>query len=246
MRAMARRVKRGLLNWLHPERKSDAELQFWQQEIVRYQQWFVGDLKSHYEVPSPTQSQKVAAPNLKDASVLTLHKLLCEEKYLQNLELGPEAFRGKRVLDIGSGPMPGGTCFREIQLYCLDPLWPDYVKAGYPLHYYGGVHFVHAYAEDMPLADGFIDVVIAVNSIDHVDDIERTAKEIQRVLKPGGWVRMQVHYHRATVTEPLELNDTKMADLFTWCRNFRKIKETSEAKSIVLPGDEKFALWSNF
>jgi SAM-dependent methyltransferase len=246
MRTTARRVKHRFLNWFNPTRKSDAELEFWRQEIVKYQHWFNGDLKSLYGVPSPDPSQKVTAPNLKDASVLTLHKLLCEVKYLENLDLSREAFCGKRVLDVGAGPMPGGTCFKQIQLYSLDPLVPDYVRAGYPIHYYHDVHFVHASSENMPLSDGFIDVVIAVNSIDHVDDIRRTAMEIQRVLKTGGWLRMQVHYHRATVTEPLELNDEKIAGLFAWCANFRKIKESSEAKGIALPPNEKFALWSNF
>jgi SAM-dependent methyltransferase len=246
MRTVARKVKYGILNWFDPARKARAELRFWQEEIFKYQQWFRGDLKNLYKTPSPTQAQKVAAPNLKDASVLTWHRLHQEVKYLQDLNLGPEAFRGKRVLDIGSGPFPSATCFNGIQLYCLDPLWPDYLKAGFPLHYYNGVHFVHGSSEKVPLPDGFFDVIIAVNSIDHVDHLERTAQEFQRVLQPRGWLRMHVHYHRTTITEPLELNDAQMTDLFCWCENFKKIKECSENTSGDLPADERFALWSNF
>jgi SAM-dependent methyltransferase len=243
---MARKVKHAILNWFNPGRKSEAELQFWQGEIFHYQEWFTGDLNSFYKTCSPTPAQKVIAPNLKDASILTWHRLHQEVKYLQDLDLGTDAFRGKRVLDIGSGPFPSATCFKEVQLYCLDPLWPDYVKAGFPLHYYTGVHFVHAFSEDVPLPDGFFDIVIAVNSMDHVDDIQRTAKEIQRVLKPQGWLRMHVHYHRATITEPLELDDGRMRGLFCWCENFKKIKECSGNTSTDLPAGEKFALWSNF
>jgi SAM-dependent methyltransferase len=245
-RKLARKVKRRLLDTLHPGRKSESELHFWQEEIVKYQRWFLGELKCLYRTPSPWEEQKVAAPNLKDASVLTWHKLCQEMKYLADLELGPDALRGKRVLDVGSGPIPSATCFKDIQLYCLDPLLPDYVKAGFPLHYYENVHFVHGFSENMPLSDAFFDVVIAVNSIDHVDDIKKTAKEIQRVLKPGGLIRMHVHYHRATITEPLEFDDAKVADLFSWCQNFRKLGVHPQSYAGDLPPDEKFVLWSNF
>ena len=245
-RKLARKVKRRLLDTLHPGRKRESELNFWQQEIAKYQLWLLGELKCLYRTPCPRAEQKVAAPNVKDASVLTWHKLHQEAKYLMDLKLGPDAFQGKRVLDVGSGPIPSATCFKDIQLYCLDPLLPDYVKAGFPLHYYENVHFVHGSSENMPLPDAFFDAVIAVNSIDHVDDIQKTAKEIQRVLKPGGLLRMHVHYHRATITEPLEFDDAKVADLFSWCSNFRKLGVNSQNFGVDLPPDEKFVLWSNF
>ncbi len=246
LRGLARRVKKRLLDLLIPGRKTTSELDFWRNEIANYQKWFLGESKFHYKTRCPQEDQKVAAPTLKDSSILTWHKLHQEVKYLQDLELGTDAFKGKRVLDIGSGPIPSATCFEGIQLYCLDPLISDYVKAGFPLHYYDNVHFVHGTSECMPLFDGFFDVVIAVNSIDHVDDIQQTAKEIQRVLKPGGLLRMHIHYHRATVTEPLELNDAKVANLFSWCQEFRKVGSYSQMHSVDLPSDEKCVLWSNF
>lgn len=246
LKHLARKVKRRISDLLEPGRKSGSELDFWRKEIVIYQRWYQGELKRLYTTSCPREDQKVAAPNLKDASLLTWHKLGQEAKYLADLELGPDVFRGKRVLDIGSGPIPSATCFKDIQLYCLDPLLPDYVKAGFPLHYFDNVHFVHGHSETMPLADAFFDVVIAVNSIDHVDDIKKTAKEIQRVLKPGGLLRMHVHYHPATITEPLEFDDVQITGLFSWCPNFRKMGARSRGFSSDLPPGEQFVLWSNF
>lgn len=246
LRKLARQAKRRILDGLRPGRKSGSELSFWQQEIEKYQRWFRGELECLYRTSCPREDQKLAAPNLKDASVLTWHKLCQEPKYLADLELGPDAFVGKTVLDIGSGPIPSATCFKGIQLYCLEPLLADYVRAGFPLHYYDNVHFVHGCSESMPLSTAFFDVVIAVNSIDHVDDIQKTAGEIQRVLKPGGLIRMHVHYHRATITEPLEFDDDMVGRLFAWCKNFRKIAVHSQNSAYDLPPDEKFVLWGNF
>jgi SAM-dependent methyltransferase len=48
---------------------------------------------------------------------------------------------------------------------------------------------------------------IAVYSIDHVDDFARAASELKRVLKPGGALRMEVHYHPPTRLEPQVLDD---------------------------------------
>ena len=57
---------------------------------------------------------------------------------------------------------------------------------------------------------GDIDQVIgdvAAAFVDHVDNIEKTAQEVRRVLKPSGRFRMHVHYHPPTMPEPLDLND---------------------------------------
>src|SRR4029077_13516697 len=116
--------------------KQDAELDFWRKEIVRYQNWFAGELSVLYKTPSPVSDQKEKAPNQKDASILTWHKLHQEQKYLEDLELAPDAFQGMKVLDIGSGPIPSATCFKGCRIYCLEPLLPKYLEIGFPLHYY--------------------------------------------------------------------------------------------------------------
>jgi SAM-dependent methyltransferase len=226
--------------------KQDAELFFWQEEIKKYSQWFNGELSPLYETLAPTDEQKEKARSLKDASILTWHKLHQEVKYLEDLQLKPDAFEGLKLLDIGSGPMPSATCFKGCRLYCLEPLLPRYLEVGFPLHYYDNVSFVHGPSERIPVEDDFFDAVISVNAIDHVDDIKETAAEIKRVLKTDGLLRMHVHYHPASKCEPVNLNDTIMQELFGWCRNFEKVQMSQKNHTLSLPENESFALWSNF
>jgi SAM-dependent methyltransferase len=226
--------------------KQAAELRFWRREIERYREWYTGELPFLYNTPSPRPQQKVRAPNEKDASILTWHKLHQEPKYIENLALPASAFAGMRLLDIAAGPMPSATCFKGCRLFSLEPMLPEYLSIGFPLHYYEGVSFVHGYGEAMPIEDRSFDAVIAVNGIDHVDDIRLVAGEIRRVLKPGGLLRMHMHYHTPNICEPIELNDECFRELFGWCGPLRKIKSSQTSFSADLRGTESFALWGNF
>ena len=225
--------------------KQDAEAYFWRKEISRIQDWFNGTI-SLYNTPPPTPAQKVKASNPKDASILTWHRVHQEVKYLKDLELPPYAFQGMSLLDVGSGPMPSATCFCSAKLYCLEPLLPNYMEVGFPLHVYSSVHFVNGMSEAIPVPNAFFDAVISVNAIDHVDDIRQTALEIKRVMKPRALLRMHVHYHSPTRCEPIELNDAFFRELFGWVGNLRKLKASKKNHSTTLGKDESFALWSNF
>jgi SAM-dependent methyltransferase len=227
-------------------RKKSAELQFWREEVEHYRKWFRGELSPLYKTPSPEDHEKVKARNEKDASILTWHKLHQERKYLENLDLPPDAFKNMKLLEVGSGPMPSATCFRDCRLYCLEPLLPEYLQIGFPLHYYQNVTFIHAAAENIPIDDNFFDAVIAENSIDHVDNVVEAANEIGRVLKRGGLLRMHVHYHRPALCEPIDINDELFSKLFCWCTNLKKIKVSRYSHDYDLPDGQSFALWSNF
>lgn len=226
--------------------KQEAEYFFWKSEIVKLQQWYSGELKALYNTACPDNEEKVEVSNLKDSSVLTWFKLHQQVKYLEDLELTKKAFVGKRLLDIGAGPMPSATVFEDCEVYCLDPLFHKYLEAGYPLHYYGNCRFIHACSENIPVEDGFFDAVISVNAIDHVDDLFKSSEEIRRVLKDNGLFRMHVHYHAATKLEPLEIDDDKFLKVFSWCTDLKKMGEKKTSHSTRLDDTESFALWSNF
>ena len=226
--------------------KQQSELAFWKNEIANYQKWFDKKLSPHYLTQNPEDYERVKAPNNKDASILTWHKLHQEVKYLEDLDLHQDAFQGMKLLDVGSGPMPSATCFKGCRLYCLDPLLPKYIETGFPVHYYENVNFIHGASEKIPVENDFFDAVISVNAIDHVDDIRKTAAEIRRVLKTDGLLRIHVHYHSPTKCEPNNVDDDLFEDLFCWCKNFKKIKASNKNHSTSLPGNESFVLWSNF
>jgi len=231
---------------LYLSSKEGAEEDFWRKEILKYEQWLTGEIPVLYKTPSPAPEEVVAAPNRRDAAVLTWHRKHQERKYLRDLDLPPDAFAGMKLLDVGAGPMPSATCFSGAQIYCLEPLLNRYLTAGFPIHYYPTVTYVHATSERIPIEDGFFDAAISVNAIDHVNDIGQTADEIRRVLKPGGKLRLHVHYHPPTRCEPIHLDDARVAALFAWCPGLRKISQTQENYSHSIGGNESFAVWSNF
>jgi SAM-dependent methyltransferase len=247
-RKIAARVARRLLPrppQLPPD-KYGAEVAFRREAVDEYELWYRGEISELYETPAPTNAQQVRCRSPRHSAILTFLELVIKPKYLYDLQLTRRAFAGLRVLDVGAGPMPGGTAFEDIELWCLDPLYPAYLQLGFTLHYWDRVRLVNAFAETMPIEDQFFDVVISVNAIDHVDDFFQTATEIRRVLKNDGLFRMHVHYHAKTPTEPIELNDEVFSRAYSWCRGLRKIDEkTRKYGSEAGPG-ESYALWGNF
>ena len=109
------------------------------------------------------------------------------------------------MLDIGCGPRGSlewaGETSRRVG---LDPLADEYRELGTEAH---AMEYVAARSEAMPFADGEFDVVTSINSLDHVDDLARTADEIKRVTRPGGHLVLAVEVgHDPTWTEPQSLS----------------------------------------
>lgn len=229
----------------HNLNKYTCEADFWKKSINDFVSWYNNEIEL-YETPPPLENEKIITTSLQHSAILTWAKKHQQVKYLHDLQLDKNAFKGCRILDVGSGGIPSALAFEGCEVYALDPLYSDYIAAGYPLHYYDRVKFVNGYSERMPLPDNFFDAVISVNAIDHVDDFQKTAIEIKRVLKEGGKLRMHIHYHKATTTEPLELNDKIVSAAFSWCNNFRKLYESNRKTGYLAPEGELFTLWSNF
>ncbi len=224
-----------------------AEAKFWESTLVQYVAWYRGKIKVLYGEKSPSEKNKIVAPTERDSAILTWEKIHQQPKYLQDLRLKPSAFKGLKLLDIGAGPHPSARAFKAKEIYCLDPLLSEYVRSGFPLHYYDNVRFVSSKAEAMPLATHSIDAVISVNALDHVDSFEDTATEIKRVLKRNGKIRFHLHYHSATTEEPIELNDERVLGAYSWVKNFRKIGESTSKRGTKLKiAGEKYVIWSNF
>jgi ubiquinone/menaquinone biosynthesis C-methylase UbiE len=234
-----------LVSILMGTQKEFAEIKFWRKQVDNYIQWYKGELPVLFGTPSPVN--KVQAYSIREAALLTFFRDHQVIKYLKDLHLDENALRGMKVLDIGSGPFPSGLCYKDAEIYCLDPLMGKYMEAGYPMHCYDSrARFVQSMAEDMPFNDGFFDAVISVNAIDHVNDFAQTAKEIKRVLKPGGRFRMHVHYHPKTTAEPIELNDEVFLQHYSWVSNMKRIHESAQKTGTTLTDPrEKYVVWGN-
>jgi SAM-dependent methyltransferase len=241
-----KKIYKKIISLLFFKSKEGVELGFWKDMIVEYIKWHDGKVETLFGEKPPEEINKIKKHSKKDSAILTWHKIHQEQKYLQDLMLTKDVFSGKKILDIGSGPIPSATVFEGSDLYCLDPLIGDYIKIGYPIHYYKQTKFVCSNSENIPIEDSFFDVVISVNAIDHVNDFMKTASEIKRVLKPEGKLRMHVHYHKKTRAEPMELNDKIMENAFSWCKNFKKINQSNTKRGYTISNkDEFYTVWSN-
>ena len=60
-----------------------------------------------------------------------------------------------------------------------------YMAAGWPLYDYDA-KFINTGGESLPYRTGYFDAVVSVNALDHVDDVEQTAGEMECVVNLGG------------------------------------------------------------
>lgn len=96
------------------------------------------------------------------------------------------ALRG-RVLDIGcAGKEAKGFLGEGVQYLGLD----DYL-ASIP---YGTMPDIYAGAGNLPFADESIDHVLLLDVLEHVPDADMCIREIQRVMKPGGKLLLNIPF----------------------------------------------------
>ncbi len=188
--------------------KNSREIACWKKKIDRMVRWYNG-VEKVYGYPFPAESEKEKRFDSRTNAIMTFIAVENDKAtYLSDLRLSPNLFTGKRVADIGSGPLPTLLVFNDCERYCIDHLIEEYIKIGYPLHKFKPeITFVKGKAEKIPVPDMFFDVVISRNALDHLDDFGRAASEIKRVLGPGGVLHFSVNYHMPTSAEPRELND---------------------------------------
>lgn len=233
---------------IYANEKYRSEIRFWKRTLKDYSAWYAGELSILYGEPPPKDSDKVTVFSNDFNPIVTWELAHQRKKYLEDLKLDAHVFAGMNILDVGSGPHPSALAFTNCQVYSLDPLLPLYMQAGFPIHIYEDrLKFVFGFSEKIPFGDNFFDAVISVNAIDHVDDFSLTANEIKRVLRPDGLLRLHIHYHIKTKSEPLELNDDIVQKAFEGLKGFVKISESKNKwGSRVNDEDELYTLWSNF
>jgi SAM-dependent methyltransferase len=247
-----KRAYRTSINGLSPKartrHKYEAELTYWRGQLELMLRWFDGRETHWYGLPAPGPEQTRIVSNIPAVNaILTSHSL--RPVYLNRLQLSYDAFRGKRVLEVGCGPLAPVLVFEDCIRHGIDPLIDTYVASGWPL-YALEVTFTNAYAERMPYPDEYFDAIISCNALDHVDDFVQVASEMQRVLKKGGGLYFEVEYHKATHTEPLELTDEIIMSAFSEC-NINRVLERGKLDAYKATGvantgasnEDRMVLW---
>jgi ubiquinone/menaquinone biosynthesis C-methylase UbiE len=115
-------------------------------------------------------------------------------------------FDGKVVVDIGPGPLGfPDACPARVSIG-VDPLADRYREAGLLLEGSDAI-YLSVGAESIPLTSESVDVVVARNSLDHVDDPGAVLDEARRLLRPGGTLLLNFDAgHAPTATEPHTLS----------------------------------------
>src|SRR5688572_22934700 len=96
---------------------------------------------------------------------------------------------GKHVLEVGSGRGGGAkhiAAYMKPASYVGMDLAQNAVDLANKLHNLPNLKFIQGSAEDIPLKDNSIDVVINVESCHAYGSVEKFLSEVKRVLKPGG------------------------------------------------------------
>lgn len=126
--------------------------------------------------------------------------------------LPDDAFDGKVVLDIGSGPLGFPDACPAAVSISVEPLAKVFADAGLLLD--SQAVYLSVGAEDIPLRSKSVDIVISRNNLDHVDDPQAVIAEVQRLLRPGGIFILNTDVeHTPTPAEPHSLST---AELRAW------------------------------
>lgn len=97
---------------------------------------------------------------------------------------------GARVLDAACGEGYGSYLMKRWGAQSVDGVDIDLasIKRARELFKEDNLNFVQQDVQQLPFEDNVFDLVVSLETMEHVDDAEAFLKEIKRVLKPGGIV----------------------------------------------------------
>lgn len=131
--------------------------------------------------------------------------------YTTHFGLDASHYENQVILDIGCGPR-GSLAWATMasRRIGLDPLVEKYLELGISHH---NMEYIAVPSEKIPLGNGQCDSVFSFNSLDHVDDVDRTLSEIARVTRPDGMFLLLVEInHPPTACEPHQLEPGKLVE----------------------------------
>lgn len=130
-----------------------------------------------------------------------------EDLFTTMFEIPRAFYAGKKILDVGCGPCGSLEWATDAaRRVGLDPLAERYRELDVGGSSHHQMEYCSAPVEHLPFDDGYFDVVSSLNSLDHVDDLDKALAELHRVLVQGGAFLLEVEFgHRPTPCEPIEI-----------------------------------------
>jgi ubiquinone/menaquinone biosynthesis C-methylase UbiE len=168
--------------------------------------------------------------------------------YTNYFGIDKQEYTDKAILDVGCGPRGSLEWADNVkERIGLDPLVDRYQQLGIDAH---KMSYVCAPSEKIPSSDEHFDFVVSFNSLDHVDDIDKTLSEVTRVLKSNGLFLLITEInHIPTPTEPHTISEDLIERLsndfycekskLTSIRGDHDIYESLIEAKPYTPGDRK-------
>ncbi len=155
-----------------------------------------------------------------------------QSKFLfEKFGLYNDQFRGKNVLDLGSGSRLRSSYFDSSQLYVIEPLANDYMKL--PQSDLHSAFFVSSKpAEDFCNdVEGKIDLVICLNVLDHCYDWKIVIENCYKYNKVGGIFMLSVDLHDdKDPMHPIKLSGLELEEHLGYQGYVIDVKEVSSGE----------------
>jgi len=155
-----------------------------------------------------------------------------------DLKVGTD-FTGKTIVDVGSGIRGVLGVVKAKRKIGIDPCI-DEVRQYFNLP--GNIEFISAKAERIPLPDKCADVVVCINTLNHVENPTRVMEEIHRILAPGGLFLFEVYLEPFAPGHPHKFNSEELDHLFKDRFNVKRPHLISETTHEIT-GEEVSARW---
>jgi SAM-dependent methyltransferase len=135
------------------------------------------------------KAQKVAGHEEEYVAAMRARSARVRSRLEEFRAVAPDA----RVLEVGSGAHGLVFFFGTTRGVGCDPLACDYA-ALFPA-WQKRARTIAACGERLPFADASFDIVLCDNVVDHAEDPAEIARELSRVLAPGGLLYFTVNFH---------------------------------------------------
>lgn len=110
-------------------------------------------------------------------------------EHLHRYSLAASLTVGLDILDIASGEGYGSALLaRSARSVVGVDIAPDAVEHARRTYAPSGLEFRLGSCTEIPLADASVDAVVSFETIEHLEEHERAMEEMDRVLRPGGFV----------------------------------------------------------
>lgn len=129
------------------------------------------------------------------------------EVLIEFYEVGLD-FAGKTFADVGCGTRGVLPIIEAKEKIGIDPTISK-VKTTY-LNDEVDIYYLSEKAEEISLPDASVDVVCCNNALNHFENPELALKQIHRILKPGGWLLLEVFIEQINIAHTVEFTPKQL------------------------------------